>query len=154
MTSVLAGARTAGLGVRVSPRGHSLWWLAAPALLGLSRLAPAEGAGLAFRLAAATACLLLPGALVARALRLGGVAPALVWSLAALFGAMTLMFALHTSLWAAPAVLGAVALAAASKVTTNETGISTLGPCTTTAPGSTPASREITATAPCQSGKA
>ena len=113
MTSVLAGGRTAALGVGLAPRARSLWWLAAPALLGLSRLAPAEGAGLAFRLAAATACLLLPGALVARALRLDGVAPALVWSLAALFAGMTLMFAVHGSLWLALAVLGAVAVAAA-----------------------------------------
>jgi hypothetical protein len=82
-------------------------------LLALSRLVPAEGAGLAFRLTAATACLLLPGALVARALRLEGLAPAVVWSLAALFAGMTLTFALHTSLWAALAVLGAVAAVAA-----------------------------------------
>jgi hypothetical protein len=113
MTSVLEGARTSGLGVRVAPHGRLLWWLAAPALLALSRLLPAEGAGLAFRLAAATVCLLLPGALVARALRLDGLAPALGWSLAALFGAMTLMFAVHGSLWLALALLGAVAVVAA-----------------------------------------
>ncbi len=113
MTSVLEGVRTSGPGVRLVPRPHSLWWLAAPALLGLSRLLPAEGAGLAVRLAAATACLLLPGALVARALRLEGLAPALAWSMAALFAAMALMFAVHGSLWLALWVLGAVALAAA-----------------------------------------
>jgi hypothetical protein len=112
MNSVLEGVRASGLGVRLAPRSRSLWWLAAPALLGLSRLLPAEGAGLAFRLAAATACLLLPGALVARALRLEGLAPALAWSMAALFAAMALMFAVHESLWLALAVLGAVALAA------------------------------------------
>ena len=89
------------------------WWLAAPALLGLSRLAPATGAGLGFRLAAATACLLLPGALIARALRLEGFAPAFVWSLAALFAGMALMFAVHGSIWLALAVLGGAALAAA-----------------------------------------
>src|SRR5919197_1152319 len=111
MNSVLAGARAAGLGVPLSPR--LLWWLGAPALLGLSRLAPAEGAGLALRLAAATACLLLPGALVARALGLDGLSPALAWSMAALFGAMALMFAFHGSLWLALGLLGAVALAAA-----------------------------------------
>jgi hypothetical protein len=113
MNSVLEGVRASGLGVRLAPRSRSLWWLAAPALLGLSRLLPAEGAGLAFRLAAATACLLLPGALVARALRLEGLAPALAWSMAALFAAMALMFAVHESLWLALAVLGAIALAAA-----------------------------------------
>jgi hypothetical protein len=113
MNSVLEGVRASGLGVRLAPRSRSLWWLAAPALLGLSRLVPAEGAGLAFRLGAATACLLLPGALVARALRLEGLAPALAWTMAALFAAMALMFAVHESLWLALAVLGAVALAAA-----------------------------------------
>jgi hypothetical protein len=113
MNSVLEGVRASGLGVRLAPRSRSLWWLAAPAFLGLSRLVPAEGAGLAFRLAAATACLLLPGALVARALRLDGLAPALAWSMAALFGAMALMFAVHGSLWLALAVFGAVGLAAA-----------------------------------------
>src|SRR5438477_8745853 len=61
------------------------WWLAAPALLGLSRLAPTTGVGLGFRLIAATACLLIPGALIARALGLEGAAPTFVWSLAALF---------------------------------------------------------------------
>ena len=87
------------------------WWLAAPVLLGLSRLAPATGAGLGLRLAAATACLLLPGALIARALRLDGLAPAFVWSLAALFAGMALMFAVHGSIWLALAVLGAAGLA-------------------------------------------
>jgi hypothetical protein len=113
MNSVLEGVRASGFGVHLMPRSRSLWWLAVPALLGLSRLVPAEGAGLAFRLGAATACLLLPGALVARALRLEGLAPALAWSMAALFAAMALMFAVHGSLWLALAVLGAVALAAA-----------------------------------------
>jgi hypothetical protein len=111
MSSVLAGVRTSGLGLRLAPR--SLWWAAPPALLGLSRLVPAEGAGLAFRLAAATACLLLPGALVARALGLDGLSPALAWSMAALFGAMALMFAVHGSLWLALGLVAAVALAAA-----------------------------------------
>src|SRR5439155_2925366 len=89
------------------------WWLAAPALLGLSRVAHATGAGLGLRLAAATACLLLPGALIARALRLDGFAPAFVWSLAALFAGMALMFAVHGSIWLALAVLGGAGLAAA-----------------------------------------
>ena len=111
MSSVLAGVRTSGLGLRLAPR--SLWWAAPPALLGLSRLVPAQGAGLGFRLAAATACLLLPGALVARALGLEGLSPALAWSMAALFAAMALMFAFHGSLWLALGLLGAVALAAA-----------------------------------------
>jgi len=89
------------------------WWLAAPALLGLSRLAPATGVGLGFRLIAATACLLLPGALIARALRLEGAAPAFVWSLAALFAGMAVMFAAHGSIWLAAAIMGGAGLAAA-----------------------------------------
>jgi hypothetical protein len=88
------------------------WWLAAPALLGLSRLAPATGAGLGLRLIAATGCLLLPGVLIARAMGLDGLAPAFVWSLAALFAGMALMFAVHGSIWLTLAVLGAVGLAA------------------------------------------
>ena len=89
------------------------WWLVAPALLGLSRLFPATGAGLGFRLVAATACLLLPGALIARALGLEGAAPAFVWSLAALFAGMAAMFAFHGSIWLAAAVMGGAGLAAA-----------------------------------------
>jgi hypothetical protein len=107
MTSV-----TADLGLRLAPRSYPLAWLAAPALLGVSRLLPAEGVGLGLRLAAATACLLLPGALIARALRLEGLAPAFTWSLGALFAATAAMFALHSSLWLALALLGAVAVVA------------------------------------------
>ena len=90
-----------------------LAWLAAPLLLGVSRLVPAHGAGLGFRLAAATACLLLPGALVARALGVEGLAGAFAWTMAALFGATALMFAVHTSLWFALGALVVVALVAA-----------------------------------------
>jgi hypothetical protein len=89
------------------------WWLAAPALLGLSRLAPTTGIGLGFRLIAATACLLLPGALIARAFGLEGAAPAFTWSLAALFLGMAAMFAVHGSIWLAAAVMGGAGLAAA-----------------------------------------
>jgi len=89
------------------------WWLVAPALLGLSRLFPATGAGLGFRLIAATACLLLPGALIARALGLEGAAPAFTWSLAALFLGMAVMFAVNGSIVLAAAVMGAAGLAAA-----------------------------------------
>ena len=97
-------------------RGRALplaWWFVAPALLGLSRLAPATGVGLGFRLIAATACLLLPGALIARALGLEGAAPAFVWSLAALFAGMAVMFAVHGSIWLAAAVVGGAGLVAA-----------------------------------------
>jgi hypothetical protein len=88
------------------------WWLVPLALLGLSRLFPATGAGLGFRLIAATACLLLPGALIARALGLEGAAPAFVWNLAALFAGMAVMFAVHGSIWLAATVMGAAGLAA------------------------------------------
>ncbi|MDX6505627.1 MAG: hypothetical protein QOG06_271 [Gaiellaceae bacterium] len=87
-------------------------WLLAPVLLALTRLLPAEGVGLGLRLGAATACLLLPGALVARALGVRGLAGALVWSLTALFGATAVMFAVHGSLWLALVLLAAVAVAA------------------------------------------
>ena len=86
--------------------------LAAPPLLVVARLLPAEGLGLAFRLAAATACLLLPGALLARALRRPGAAPAFALSLASVFVALVLVFAIGTSILVAAAVLVAVALAA------------------------------------------
>ena len=85
--------------------------LAAPALA-LARLLPASGAGLGLRLAAATACLLIPGALISRALRLRGFAPAVAWSLAALLFAMAVMFALHRSLWLTLALLAGVGVGA------------------------------------------
>jgi len=85
--------------------------LAVPALA-LARLLPAEGIGLGLRLGAATACLLLPGALISRALRLRGFAPALAWSLAALLFALALTFAFHSSLWLTLALLGAVTVVA------------------------------------------
>ncbi|MGZ4318383.1 MAG: hypothetical protein ACXVRD_03545 [Gaiellaceae bacterium] len=100
------------LRLRFAP-AFPLAWLAAPALLGLSRLLSATGFGLGLRLGAATACLLIPGALVSRAFRLDGLSPVFVWSLAALFVGMALMFAVHGSIWLPLAVLGAVALAAA-----------------------------------------
>src|SRR5919201_598057 len=85
--------------------------LAAPALA-LARLLPASGVGLGLRLAAATACLLIPGALISRALRLRGFAPAVAWSLAALLFAMAVMFALHRSLWLTLALLAGIAVGA------------------------------------------
>jgi hypothetical protein len=90
--------------------------LAAPAAVGglaLARLLPAEGVGLGLRLAFATACVLLPGALVARALGLSGAAPALALGFGALFLAELAMFALESSLTLALVALAAIALAAA-----------------------------------------
>ena len=85
--------------------------LAVPALA-LARLLPADGIGLGLRLGAATACLLIPGALISRGLRLRGFAPALAWSLAALLFALAITFAVHSSLWLTLAVTGGVAVAA------------------------------------------
>jgi hypothetical protein len=103
----------AGLGTRLAPRPLPLAWLAAPALLVLARLLPEHGLGLGLRLAGATACLLLPGALVARALGLRGFAPAFAWTMGALFLATAVMFLVHSSLWLAMALLLAVAVVAA-----------------------------------------
>jgi hypothetical protein len=86
--------------------------LAAPPLLLVARFLPDHGIGLALRLAAATGCLLLPGALLARALRLHGAAPAFALSLGAVFVALLVTFALQASLWIALAVLLVVTLAA------------------------------------------
>jgi hypothetical protein len=86
---------------------------AALAALGLARLLPADGVGLWLRLAAATAVLLAPGALIARVLGVAGVAAALAWSLAALFAAMAGMFAFGATLTLALVLLAVVMLAAA-----------------------------------------
>jgi hypothetical protein len=90
--------------------------LAAPALVGalaVARLLPAEGVGLGLRLALATACLLLPGALVARALGLTGAAPTLGLGFGALFVAELAVFVFDSSLTLALVVLAAIGLAAA-----------------------------------------
>ena len=96
--------------MRVLPR-TSVLVLALP-LLGIARLLPAEGVGLWLRLVAASLVLLLPGALVARALRLRGASVTVAWGLAALTAALLVVFLVHTSIWIAVAVLGAVAVAA------------------------------------------
>ena len=74
------------------------WELLALPALGISRALPDTGWGLWVRLAAATACLLLPGALIARGLRVPGFSAALVWSLGALFVVMAVVFAVHSTL--------------------------------------------------------
>ena len=89
------------------------WALVALAALGLARLLPEHGAGLWLRLGFATLVLLVPGALVARALRQPGPAATLAWSLAAMTLALGAVFVLHTALWVAFLVLAAVALTAA-----------------------------------------
>jgi hypothetical protein len=86
--------------------------LAVP-LLGFARLLPEHGVGLWLRLAAATLVLLLPGRLVARALRRPGASGALAWSCALVAAALAFTFAVHGSLvltLALVLVAGAVAL--------------------------------------------
>ena len=83
--------------------------LAAIPLLAVARLLPAEGLGLAFRLTAASLCLLIPGALIARALRLPAVAEAVALSLGVLFLGMLATFALGTSILVTLVVLGVAA---------------------------------------------
>ena len=86
--------------------------LAAVVALVLARTLPAEGLGLALRLGAATLVLLIPGALVGRAVGRSGAAGALVWGLTALAGALALTFAFHGTLRIAELALVAVALVA------------------------------------------
>ncbi len=85
--------------------------LAVPALA-LARLLPATGVGLGLRLTAATACLLIPGALISRAVRLRGLAPTFAWSLAAVLAALAVTFAVHGSLVLTVVLLGVIAAAA------------------------------------------
>ncbi len=91
--------------------GTSLLVLGLP-LLGIARLLPASGGGLWLRLVAASLVLFLPGALVARALRLRGASVAIAWTLATLTLALLVVFLVHTTIWIALVVLGAVALGA------------------------------------------
>jgi hypothetical protein len=93
------------------------WLTGGLLLLGLARLVPAEGFGLALRVAvAAGLVLLLPGALVVT--RLGAptahgvaVAAALAWSLAILLAALVITFIAESSLTLTLALVGAIALA-------------------------------------------
>src|SRR5262249_43220382 len=96
---------------RQTVSGPALLLLALP-LLGISRLLPAHGFGLWLRLVAATLLLFLPGALVARALRLRGASASVAWTLAALLPALMVVFLVHTTIWVALIVLAAIALGA------------------------------------------
>jgi hypothetical protein len=103
-------------------QGWPRLWLALcgapPLLLLVGRLLPPEGPGLALRLAGAAACVLvLPGALVVRALgapRSVGVAlaGALAWSLALLFAVFAIVFAVSGTLGLAVELLGGTMVAA------------------------------------------
>ena len=94
--------------LRRGVRGAPVLLLALP-LLGVARLLPAEGFGLWLRLLAATLVLLLPGSLVARALRLRGASAAVAFGLGALGPALVLVFLVHGSIWLALLVLAVVA---------------------------------------------
>ncbi len=88
------------------------WELTALLALVVARLLPADGAGLFLRLAAATLCLLLPGALVARAVSRPGPAATVAFSLAGLAFAASVMFAVHGSIWLALGIYAAIGAAA------------------------------------------
>ncbi|MEX2645940.1 MAG: hypothetical protein WD249_06735 [Gaiellaceae bacterium] len=91
---------------------------AAPALAALAQLLPDTGIGLAIRLTAAAACVLVvPGALIQRALgwpESAGVAAAgvLAWSLVAVFAALAVTFTFGASLTLALGLLAVTLLAA------------------------------------------
>jgi hypothetical protein len=97
--------------LRRGVRGAPVLLLALP-LLGVARLFPAHGFGLWLRLLAATLVLLLPGSLVARALRLRGASAAVAFGLGALGPALLLVFVVHSSIWLALVVLAVIALVA------------------------------------------
>ncbi|HEY6067264.1 MAG TPA: hypothetical protein VIU81_01130, partial [Gaiellaceae bacterium] len=98
-------------------------------LLGVARLLPAHGAGLWLRLVAASLVLLIPGVLVARALRLRGASATVAWSLGALAPSLLIVFIVHSSIWLALFVLAAIAIVAlpfALRVVSGPTPLSTL----------------------------
>src|SRR5580765_769720 len=108
-----ASSPRSGMGAWAPGRARAapLLLIALP-LLGIARLLPAEGVGLWLRLVSATLVLFIPGALVARALRLRGASATVAWSLAALGLGLALVFLVHTGIWLALVVLGVIAAAA------------------------------------------
>ncbi len=81
------------------------------ALVAARWVLPETGLGLLLRLALATALVLLPGWLLARALGQRGASATLAWGLAVLFGALAVMFAIHGTLDLAAVLLVVVGLA-------------------------------------------
>ncbi len=79
-------------------------------LLAIVRLFPEHGIGLWLRLGFATLVVLLPGRLVAHALRRRGAAAGLTWSLASVAGALAVTFAVNGSLSLTITLLAIVAL--------------------------------------------
>ena len=103
--------------------------LALPALA-RARLLPAEGVGAGLRVAAAMAALLVPGALLARALARFGASATLAWSLALVGGALGIVFALDASIRLAAillAIVAALALPLALRVPRPRWGVGWLG---------------------------
>src|SRR5713226_2841590 len=94
-----------------SASGAPILLLSLP-LLGVARLLPEHGFGLWLRLVAASLVLLLPGALVTRALHLRGASATVAWGLGALGPALLLVFVVHTSILLALIVLGVVGVVA------------------------------------------
>ena len=122
MVAVAERTRPLFFAARVRPTRFLAAAAVAPALLGIAWLLPEDGVGLILRLIGASACvLLLPGALVWRAIGGApalalGLAAALAWSLTALALALAVTFAVDGSLALTLAILGgisAVALAGA-----------------------------------------
>ena len=81
-------------------------------LLGIARLLPADGFGLWLRLVAATLVLLLPGSLVARALRLRGACATVALGLAVVGVALGVVFVVHGPIALALVVVAVAALVA------------------------------------------
>src|SRR5436190_8231589 len=93
--------------LRRAGRGAPVLLLALP-LLGVARLLPAHGVGLWLRLVAASLVLLIPGALVARALRVRSMSATVGWALAAVGLGLAAVLLVHTGIWLALVVLGVV----------------------------------------------
>jgi len=102
---------TAVWALRRRASGAPILLLSLP-LLGIARLLPAEGFGLWLRIVAASLVVLLPGALVARALRLRGASATVAWGLAALGPALAIVFLVHSSILLALVVLAVVGVVA------------------------------------------
>ena len=105
------------MSVRLSFRLRGWWAFAVPALA-VAWLLPGTGVGLYLRLAFATAVVLLPGAVLARALRTPGIAGTLAWACAAAFAAFAVTFAVGGSIWLALGIhlgIGAAALPFAAR---------------------------------------
>ena len=94
------------------------WWAFALPALAVSWLLPGAGVGLYLRLAFATLVVLLPGAVLARALRTPGIAGTLAWTCATTFAAFAVTFAVGGSIWHALGIhlgIGAAALPFAAR---------------------------------------